>query len=283
MGLRKYKPTSPSTRYKSVLDFAEVTKKENNPHKPLVTSISYKAGRGSEGKISVRRKGGRIKRKFRIIDFKRKKFGIEAIVKSIEYDPYRSANIALVCYKDGEYSYILAPDGLSVGDKIVSGEGSEIKVGNALPLSNIPPGTSVHNVELSIGKGAQMVRSAGTYAIIAAKDGDYVSLKLPSGEIRKVRKECYATVGILGNKDWNLVVLGKAGRSRWLGRRPKVRGVVMNPVDHPHGGGEGRTSGGRHPVSFSGVPTKGYKTRKKAKPSSKFIVQGRKKNRSRGN
>ncbi|MCE9499509.1 MAG: 50S ribosomal protein L2 [Leptospira sp.] len=281
MGIRKYKPTSPGTRYKSVLDFAEITADE--PYKPLTMMLNYKAGRGDGGKISVRRKGGRVKRKYRIIDFKRNKKNIDAVVKTIEYDPNRSSFIALVCYTDGEYAYILAPEGLKVGDNISSGENVEIKLGNSLPLGKIPPGTDVHNVELSAGKGAQIVRSAGGFATISAKDGDYVSLKLPSSEVRKIRKECYATVGILGNKDHNLVSIGKAGKARWLGRRPKVRGVVMNPVDHPHGGGEGKTSGGRHPVSPWGQPTKGYKTRRKAKPSSKFIVQGRKRNRNRGN
>ncbi len=281
MGIRKYKPTNASTRYKSVLDFAEIT--ESKPLKSLTSVITYKAGRGDGGKISVRRKGGRVKRKYRQIDFKREKHGIEATVKSIQYDPNRTCFIALICYLDGEYSYILAPEGLSVGEKIISGENSEIKLGNALPLDKIPPGTIVHNIELHPGRGAQIARTAGGFATIAAKDGEYVSLKLPSSEVRKIRKECYATIGAIGNKDKNLVSIGKAGRSRWLGKRPKVRGVVMNPVDHPHGGGEGKTSGGRHPVSPWGQPTKGYKTRKKAKTSSKFIVQGRKRNRNRGN
>lgn len=281
MGIRKFKPVTPTSRYKSVLDFAEITK--TTPHKSLLTTLNYKAGRGDGGQISVRRKGGRLKRKYRVIDFKRTKRDVPAVVKAIEYDPNRSSYIALICYKDGEYSYILAPEGLQVGDVVQSGEKSEIKLGNSLPLDKIPPGTYVHNVELHVGRGGQMVRSAGGYAVIAAKDGDYVSLKLPSSEIRKVRKECYATVGTLGNKDWNLVVSGKAGKSRWLGKRPKVRGVAMNPVDHPLGGGEGKTSGGRHPVSPWGQPTKGYKTRKKTKYSDKFIVQGRRRNRNRGN
>ncbi|MEM7180118.1 MAG: 50S ribosomal protein L2 [Spirochaetota bacterium] len=281
MGVRKYKPTSAATRYKSVLDFAEITK--DTPHRSLVESINYKAGRGSQGRIAVRRKGGRVKRKYRVIDFKRSKQGVPATVKAIEYDPNRSCNIALICYKDGLYSYILAPEGLKVNDTVQSGKDVEIKTGNCLPLDVIPPGTYVHNIEMQIGKGGQMARSAGAYAVISGRDGDYVSLKLPSGEIRKIRKECKATIGTLGNKDWNLISSGKAGRSRWLGKRPKVRGVVMNPIDHPHGGGEGRTSGGRHPVSPTGLPTKGYKTRKKSKSSSKFILQGRKRNRKRGN
>jgi large subunit ribosomal protein L2 len=228
-------------------------------------------------------KVGRVKRKYRIIDFKRVKYGVPAVVKTLEYDPYRTSFIALISYKDGEFAYILAPEGLKVGDVIVSGENAEIKIGNSLPLDKIPPGTDVHNIELNRGKGAQMARTAGSFATVAAKDGDYVTLKLPSSEVRKIRKECYATIGIVGNKDHNLVSIGKAGRNRWLGKRPKVRGVVMNPVDHPHGGGEGKTSGGRHPVSPWGQPTKGYKTRRKARPSDKFIVQGRKRNRNRGN
>jgi large subunit ribosomal protein L2 len=281
MGIRKYKPVTAGTRYKSVLDFAEIT--ADTPHKPLTTTLSYYAGRGDGGKISVRRKGGRVKRKYRIIDFKRAKYGVPAVVKTIEYDPYRTSFIALVSYKDGEYAYILAPEGIKVGDTLLSGESAEIKVGNSLPLDKIPPGTSVHNIELHKGKGAQLARTAGSFATVSAKDGDYVTLKLPSSEMRKVRKECFATIGIVGNKDHNLVSIGKAGRNRWLGKRPKVRGVVMNPVDHPHGGGEGKTSGGRHPVSPWGQPAKGYKTRRKARPSDKFIVQGRKRNRNRGN
>ncbi|TGL56806.1 50S ribosomal protein L2 [Leptospira kemamanensis] len=278
MGIRKLKPTTQSSRYYSVLDFKEIT--EVVPYKPLTANISYKAGRDNKGRIAVRRKGGRNKRKFRIIDFKRNKFGIPATVKTIEYDPNRSAFIALICYADGEYRYILAPNGLKVGDKIESGPNAEIKLGNTLPLDKIPAGTNVHNIELHIGKGGQIARTAGSFAVISAKDGDYVSLKLPSSEIRKVRKECLATVGELSNKDHNLVIIGKAGRNRWLGKRPKVRGVVMNPVDHPLGGGEGRTSGGRHPVTPWGKPTKGFKTRK-TRPSDRFIVQRRKKNRNR--
>ncbi|MCB1140626.1 MAG: 50S ribosomal protein L2 [Leptospiraceae bacterium] len=280
MGIRRYKPVTSSTRYKTVLDFAEITEEE--PYKPLTVNLPYKAARGYKGRITVRHKGGRVKRKYRIIDFKRDKRGIPAVVKTIEYDPNRSSFIALISYADGVYSYILAPDGLKVGDKILAGADAEIKKGNALPLGKIPPGTNVHNVELHIGKGGQIARTAGSFATIAAKDGDYVLLRLPSTEVRKVHKECYASVGVLSNKDHNLVSLGKAGRSRWLGRRPSVRGVVQNPVDHPHGGGEGKTSGGRHPVSPWGKPTKGYKTRRKAKPSDKFIVQGRKRNRNRG-
>ncbi|TGN08086.1 50S ribosomal protein L2 [Leptospira ilyithenensis] len=278
MGIRKLKPTTQSSRFYSVLDFKEIT--EATPHKALTLNISYKAGRDNKGRIAVRRKGGRNKRKFRIIDFKRNKVGIQATVKTIEYDPNRSAFIALVCYADGEYRYILAPNGLKVGDKVISGPTAEIKLGNTLPLDKIPAGTNVHNIELHIGKGGQIARTAGSFAVIAAKDGDYVSLRLPSSEVRKIRKECVATIGELSNKDHNQVIIGKAGRNRWLGKRPKVRGVVMNPVDHPLGGGEGRTSGGRHPVTPWGKPTKGFKTRK-TRPSERFIVQRRKKNRNR--
>lgn len=278
MPIKKLKPYTSTTRTQSVVDYSELTGEK--PKKTLVDSVNYKAGRGHGGKISVRHKGGRVKRKYRVIDFKRNKLGIPATVKTLEYDPNRTSFIALVCYADGEYRYILAPNGLKVGDTIVSGETAEIRVGNTLPLEKIPPGTNVHCIEMQPGRGAQMARTAGSFAVIAAKDGDYVSLKLPSSEVRKVRKDCMATIGELSNKDHNLVTLGKAGRKRWMGVRPTVRGVVMNPVDHPHGGGEGRTSGGRHPVSPTGLPTKGYKTRTNSK-SDKFIVQKRKRNRNR--
>lgn len=279
MGIKKFKPVTAASRFKSVLTFEEIT--ETEPYRPLTISLNYKAGRGEGGKIAVRRKGGRVKRKYRIIDFKRRKVGIIATVKTVEYDPYRSAFISLVSYSDGEYAYILNAEGMKVGDKVSNGEGAEIKVGNALPLGKIPPGTNVHNVELKIGRGGQIARTAGSFATIAGRDGEYVLLKLPSSEVRKVHQNCYATIGICSNRDHNLVSIGKAGRNRWLGKRPKVRGVVMNPVDHPHGGGEGRTSGGRHPVTPWGIPTKGYKTRRRAKPSDKFIIQKRKGNRSR--
>lgn len=281
MGIRRFKPVTSSTRYKTVLDFAEITATE--PFKPLTVSLPYKAARGFQGRITVRQRGGRVKRKYRIIDFKRSKRDIIGTVKTIEYDPNRSAFISLISYPDGEYRYILAPDGIQVGDLVLASENAEIKIGNALPLDKIPPGTDVHNIELYIGKGGQLARSAGAFATIAAKDGDYVMLKLPSGEVRKVHKNCYATVGIVSNKDHNLVSIGKAGRNRWMGWRPRVRGVAQNPVDHPHGGGEGKTSGGRHPVTPWGQPTKGYKTRRGPRRSDKFIVQGRRKNRSRGN
>jgi len=248
-----------------------VDKKE--PEKALTKGLSSKAGRGAWGRISVRRRGGGHKRKYRAIDFKRDKHGIPATVKAFEYDPNRNASIALVAYADGEKRYIIAPKGLEKGATILSGPGSPPTVGNALPLDEIPLGTMVHNVELKLGKGAQLARSAGTYAILAAKEGDYVTLKLPSGEMRLVHKACYATVGAVGNEDAMNEMLGKAGKSRWLGRRPKVRGEAMNPVDHPLGG---RTRGGRHPVSPTGVPAKGYKTRKKKKYSNSFIVKRRK-------
>lgn len=273
MAIRKYKPRTQATRYKSVLDYRDIDKVE--PFKPLLEMMNYKAGRNNAGRISVRRKGGRHKRQYRIIDFKRNKVGILGIVNTIEYDPNRSANIALVKYADGEYRYILSPDGLAKNAEIQSGPGSFVRVGNALPLREIPAGTNIHNIELQPGRGGQMARTAGAFATVAAKDGGHVLLKLPSGEIRKVMDSCMATIGVVGNKDWSLISIGKAGRNVWRGRRPKVRGVVMNPVDHPHGGGEGKTSGGRHPVTPWGKPTKGYKTRKKNKPSDRFITQRR--------
>ncbi|MBN1525305.1 MAG: 50S ribosomal protein L2 [Spirochaetales bacterium] len=274
MGIKKYKPVTPGLRYKTGLGFEEITRK--NPEKSLCEALPCKAGRASNGRISVRRRGGRHKRLYRIIDFKRDKYDIEGKVVSVEYDPNRSAFISLIHYIDGEKRYIVAPKGLAVGDTIVSGPKAPLNNGNALPLENIPLGISVHNVELEKGRGGQLVRAAGTSATVVAKEGDYVTIKLPSGEMRMVFKKCYATIGEIGNEDKMNVSLGKAGRSRWLGRRPKVRGVVMNPHDHPHGGGEGKTSGGRHPVTPWGKPTKGYKTRKKRKTTSKFIVKRRK-------
>ncbi len=274
MGIKKYRPVTPTLRYKSSLDFEEITTSE--PYKKLCVGKKEFAGRGSKGQISVRRRGGGHKKKYRIIDFKRDKYGIEGKVTTIEYDPNRSANISLISYRDGEKRYIIAPDSLKVGDKIISGPEAEIKVGNALPMKNIPQGTNIYNIELHRGKGGQMARSAGAAAQITAKEGDYVFVKLPSGEFRKIHKECYAVIGEVGNKDHGQVVIGKAGRSRWMNKRPKVRGVAMNPVDHPLGGGEGKSSGGRHPVSPTGVPTKGYKTRKKNKYSNKMIIKRRK-------
>lgn len=274
MGIKTYKPRTPSLRFKSSLTFEEITRSESE--KSLTKGLSFKAGRGAGGRISVRRRGGRHKRKYRVIDFKRDKWGVPGTISAIEYDPNRSANIALVVYKDGEKRYILSPKGMKVGDSIQSGTDAPLERGNALPLENIPVGMTVHNVELKLGRGGQLVRTAGAGALIMAKEGDYVTVKLPSGEMRMVFSKCSATIGVVGNEDHMNVSIGKAGRSRWLGHRPKVRGVVMNPVDHPHGGGEGKTSGGRHPVTPWGKPTKGYKTRKKSKSSNKFIVKRRK-------
>ena len=274
MALKTYKPNTPGLRQKTVLVRSEVT--TDRPEKSLTAKLSRNAGRDTFGRISVRRRGGGHRRAYRIIDFKRSKYGVPGTVKTIEYDPNRSVNIALVFYADGEKRYILAPKGLTVGTQVVSGPNAPLTVGNALPLKNIPLGLAVHNVELNLGRGGQLVRSAGLAATVVAKEGDYVTLRLPSGEMRMVFGECYATIGTLGNEDHMNVSLGKAGASRHLGRRPKVRGVVMNPVDHPHGGGEGKTAAGRHPVTPWGKPTKGAKTRSKKKPSNNFIVKTRK-------
>jgi large subunit ribosomal protein L2 len=276
MAIKTYKPITPGMRQWTSLDYSELTK-DAKPEKSLTKGRSEKAGRDSFGRISVRHKGGGHKRRYRDIDFKRDKTGVPGKVASIEYDPNRSANIALIYYKDGEKRYIIAPKGLKVGATILSGPDAPIEPGNALPLENIPLGFTVYNIELTLGKGGQIARSAGTGALIAAKEGGYVTLKLPSGEMRMVFKKCYATIGSAGNEDHMNVTLGKAGRKRWLGVRPTVRGMAMNPVDHPHGGGEGRSKG-IHPVTPWGQPTKGYKTRKKHKPSSRFIVsRGKKK------
>ena len=275
MGIKTYKPITAGMRQWTSLDFSELTKKAK-PEKSLTTGRAERAGRDWNGRISVRHKGGGHKRRYRDIDFKRDKIGVPGKVVTIEYDPNRSANIALIYYVDGDKRYIIAPKGLVVGNTIKAGPDASIEPGNALPLENIPLGFTVHNVELTLGKGAQMVRSAGVGALIAAKEGDYVTIKLPSGEMRMVFKKCYATIGTVGNEDHMNVSLGKAGRKRWLGVRPTVRGMVMNPVDHPHGGGEGKNKG-IHPVTPWGQPTKGYKTRKKHKPSSRFIVSRRKK------
>jgi len=274
MGIRKFKPITPGTRFMSVSTFEEITK--TAPEKSLTVSLKKSGGRNNLGRITSRHRGGGHKRKYRIIDFKRDKFGIPAKVYSIEYDPNRTCRIALLHYADGEKRYILAPDGLKVGDTVQSGEGSEIKVGNALKLKNIPLGSFVHNVELKPGKGGQIGRAAGASLQLMAKEGKYATLKMPSGEVRMISLECMATYGAVGNSDHLNISLGKAGRSRWLGRRPHVRGVAMNPVDHPMGGGEGKTSGGGHPVSPWGQPAKGLKTRKKRKESNKFIVRRRK-------
>jgi large subunit ribosomal protein L2 len=274
MAIKKYKPTSPGIRFKTGHSFDEITTDE--PLKALVSGTVRGSGRNNNGRITVRRKGGGHKKLFRILDFKRGKIDIPGVVASVEYDPNRSARIALINYADGAKAYILWPNGLQVGDSIVAGDKADIKPGNCMPLKNIPLGTMVHNVEMKIGKGGQIIRAAGTYGQLMAKEKGYVQIKLPSGEVRMVLDRCRATVGQVGNLDHEKISLGKAGRSRHLGNRPKVRGVVMNPVDHPHGGGEGKTSGGRHPVTPWGVPTKGYKTRDGKKPSDKFIVKRRK-------
>jgi large subunit ribosomal protein L2 len=273
MGIKTYKPVTPSRRHMSTSDFKDITSTE--PEKSLLVPLRKTGGRNSQGRISVRRRGGGHKRFYRKIDFKRNKFGIPARVDSIQYDPNRSARIALLIYADGEKSYIIAPDGLSVGDKLMSGPDAEIRVGNSLSLSGIPLGTMVHAIELKPGSGASFARSAGTSCQIMAREEGMVTLKLPSSEIRMFRESCLATIGQVGNLDHSNENWGKAGKSRWKGKRPKVRGVAMNPIDHPHGGGEGRSSGGRHPVTPWGVPTKGYKTRKKNKESNKVIVKRR--------
>ena len=276
MSIRKYKATSPAIRQMTVSTFEEITTKE--PEKSLVINLNRKGGRNAQGKITVRHKGGGAKRKYRIIDFKRDKDGIQGKVAAIEYDPNRTANIALIHYSDGEKRYILAPDRLKVGDIIESGMNADIKVGNTLPLKNIPVGTTVHNVELKPGKGGQLVRSAGSEAQLMAKEGKYAQLKLPSGEFRLVGIECRATIGQVGNIDHENITIGKAGKNRHRGIRPAVRGSAMNPVDHPHGGGEGRTPIGMpSPLTPWGKPTLGYKTRAKNKKSNQYIVRRRKK------
>jgi large subunit ribosomal protein L2 len=274
MGIKKYNPTSKSMRTLTTLTFEELT--VDAPYKPLTKGKKTSSGRSSQGQITMRRKGGGHKRRHRLIDFKRNKYNIPGKVETIEYDPNRSSNIALILYPDGERRYIIAPESLKVGDTIVSGENVDINIGNSLPLRNIPVGTNIYNIELHRGKGGQLVRSAGATASISGEEGDYCLVKLPSGELRKIHKECYAVIGEVGNKDHMNVTIGKAGRSRWLQKRPKVRGVAMNPIDHPLGGGEGKTSGGRHPVSPWGQPTKGYKTRKRKKYSNNMIITRRK-------
>jgi large subunit ribosomal protein L2 len=275
MAIKTYKPRTETLRFKTTIVNDDLT--TNRPHKPLTSPKLRTGGRRNAGDLTSRFRGGGHKRKLRDIDFKRNKTGIPAKVVTIEYDPNRSSRIALLAYADGEKRYILQPDGLKVGQHVVSGPEADILVGNALPLRNIPPGTTVHNVELRPGKGAQMVRSAGGSAQLVAKEGDYALVKLPSGETRKVLVDCMATIGQVGNSDHENISIGKAGRNRWLGKKPHNRGVSMNPVDHPHGGGEGKTSGGRHPVTPWGQPTRGYKTRNN-KRTDKFIV-GRKKSK----
>ena len=272
MPIKIYKPTSPARRYHTVLVNDDIT--TSKPHKPLVEKLDQSGGRNNHGEITSWWRGGGHKRLYRIIDFKRDKLDIPGTVATIEYDPNRSSRIALISYADGEKRYILQPAGLKVGDKIIASENADILLGNALPLKNIPLGTQIHNVELRPGKGGQIARSAGSSVQLVAREGDYASVRMPSGEIRKINMECFATVGQVGNIDHENVSIGKAGRSRWLGQRPHVRGVAMNPVDHPLGGGEGKTSGGRHPVTPWGQPTKGYKTRRR-KDTDRFIVQRR--------
>jgi len=273
MPVKKFKPITPTLRFKTVSDFGEITR--SRPEKSLLEPLHKSGGRNNAGRVTSRHRGGGHKRSYRRIDFKRNKDGIPAKVASIEYDPNRSARIALLHYADGEKRYVIAPVGLDVGRTVLSGAEAEFEPGNCLPIAKIPVGTVVHAVELIAGKGAQLARSAGASVQLMAKEGNYAQLRLPSGEMRKVRIECKATIGQVGNVDHENVQIGKAGRKRWLGRRPTVRGVAMNPIDHPMGGGEGRSSGGRHPCTPWGVPTKGYRTRKK-KPSDKLIVRRRK-------
>jgi large subunit ribosomal protein L2 len=274
MAVRKLKPVTPGQRFKVISAFDQVT--TDKPEKSLLKPIKKSGGRNNTGKMTMRYLGGGHKRKYRVIDFKRDKDGIPAVVKSVEYDPNRSARIALLLYKDGEKRYIIAPNGIQVGQEIISGDEVAPDLGNCLPLGKIPLGTVVHNIELNPGKGGMIARSAGSYAQVTSRDGKYAIVKLPSGESRMILITCRATIGSISNADHGLIKSGKAGRSRWLGRRPRVRGVAMNPVDHPMGGGEGRASGG-HPRSRNGMPAKGYKTRNKKKASNKFIVEKRKK------
>ena len=278
MGIRRYKPTSPGRRGATVSDFAEITPGAK-PEKKLVKAKRRSSGRNNQGKITSRHRGGGHKQNYRMIDFRRNKDGVPAVVNSIQYDPNRTARIALLFYVDGEKRYIVAPDGLKAGDKVVSGSGSPPTVGNCLPLSEIPLGTRIHSIELQSGRGGVLCRSAGASANLAARDADWAQINLPSGEIRRVPAKCRATIGSIGNPEHMNIQLGKAGRKRWMGRRPHVRGTAMNPVDHPHGGGEGRTKGGRHPVSPTGKPTKGGSTRKKHKPSNRAIVRRRRSKR----
>ena len=278
MGIRKYKPTSAGRRNASVSDFADLTKGAK-PEKGLLKPIHKTGGRNNQGKITARHRGGGHKRMFRVIDFRRNKDGVKAVVHSVQYDPNRSARIALLHYVDGEKRYILAPDGLTAGVNVESGNDAPPTVGNCLPLKSMPLATVIHNVEMRPGQGAAICRSAGTYATLMAREADWAQISLPSGEIRRVPANCRATIGRVGNTDHGSVRLGKAGRKRWMGRRPHVRGTAMNPVDHPHGGGEGRTKGGRHPVSPEGKPAKGGRTRQKRKASNSAIVRRRRSRR----
>jgi large subunit ribosomal protein L2 len=278
MGLRRYKPTTAGRRGASVSDFAELTEGVR-PEKTLLRPKVSSSGRNNQGKITARHRGGGHKRQYRLIDFRRNKDGVPALVHSIEYDPNRSARIALLHYVDGEKRYILAPNGLNAGDRVQSGPDAPPSVGNCLPMKSIPLGLSIHNIEMQPGRGGALCRAAGTSATLAARDADWVQITLPSGEIRRIPADCRATIGATGNPDHMNVVLGKAGRKRWMGRRPHVRGTAMNPIDHPHGGGEGRTKGGRHPVSPTGKPAKGGHTRKPRKPSNSAIVRRRRSRR----
>ncbi len=274
MGIKTYRPYTETRRFQTGLDFKEIT--TSKPYRPLLEPKTRISGRNNQGELTIWRRGGGHKRYYRIIDFKRDKFGIPARVATVEYDPNRSAFISLLHYADGDKRYILYPLGLKVGDKVVSGPQADIVVGNALPLRNIPAGTLIHNIELRLGKGGQMVRSAGGAAQLLSKEGEYAQVRLPSGEVRRVHLDCMASIGQVGNPDHENISLGKAGRTRWMGRRPTVRGVAMNPVDHPLGGGEGKTSGGRHPTTPWGQPTRGYKTRSN-KQTDRFIVKRREK------
>ena len=273
MSLKTYRPITPGQRFKTGSTFEEISAKK--PHKPLLVVLKKSGGRNNNGHVTSRHRGGGHKRFYRVIDFKRDKHGIPAKIATIEYDPNRGARIALLHYRDGEKRYIIAPLGLQVGQELMSGPKAEIKLGNCLPLSNIPLGTEIHNIELKPGRGGQIARGAGTSVQLMAKEGKFALIKLPSGEIRQVLLDCHATIGQVGNVEHEGISKGKAGRNRWLGRRPRVRGVAMNPVDHPLGGGEGKSSGGRHPCTPWGKPTKGYKTRKRRKDSDRFIVKRR--------
>ena len=279
MGIRHYKPVTPGRRGATVSDFADITDRKKRPEKSLTKRMKKKGGRNNQGKITVRHRGGGHKRLYRAIDFHRNKDSVPAKVAGIEYDPNRSARIALLFYADGEKRYILAPKGLSAGDTVVSGVDVEPVVGNAMPLEKIPPGTTIHNIEMQPGKGGQLCRSAGTSAVINAREGRWAQITLPSGEVRRLPSQCRATIGEIGNSEHSSIVLGKAGRKRWMGRRPHVRGTAMNPVAHPMGGGEGRSAGGRHPCSPTGKLAKGGHTRKRRKASSKAIIRRRKSRR----
>ncbi|MBP6875142.1 MAG: 50S ribosomal protein L2 [Candidatus Eisenbacteria bacterium] len=273
MALKKFKPTTPSLRFMTVTDFSELTKKK--PEKSLLDTLKKRGGRNNLGHVTARHRGGGHKRRYRIIDFLRRKHGIPARVGAIEYDPNRSSRIALLVYADGEKRYILAPDGIKVGDSLMAGPAADVRDGNCMPLRGVPLGTAIHNLELVPGRGGQVARSAGAECQLMAKEGSFAHVKLPSGEVRMFHLDCYCTLGKVGNIDHENVMIGKAGRKRWLGKRPHTRGVAMNPVDHPMGGGEGRSSGGRHPTTPWGKPTKGYKTRRRKKPSDRLIVRRR--------